>query len=93
MYPAAWDFVVSVGAVGSDGALASFSTRNAQVDLCAPGEGVLTTANPSYAPGLYGTDSGTSFAALQAAAAVGREPASPALGGSFLEAYRESRAG
>ena len=30
---------------------------------------------------------------LDAAAAVGREPASPALGGSFLEAYRESRAG
>lgn len=36
-YPAPYGSVISVGAVNSNKALASFSQRNNQVDLCAPG--------------------------------------------------------
>lgn len=67
--PAAWEGVVSVGSVASDGSVASTSTRNDYVDICANGADVLSTQNPSYSNGeLYGVDSGTSFAAPQVAA-------------------------
>lgn len=42
-YPASYSSVVSVGAVDSSLALASFSQRNDQVELAAPGVGVLST--------------------------------------------------
>jgi serine protease len=42
-YPASYDSVVSVAAVDSSKALASFSQRNSQVELAAPGVGVLST--------------------------------------------------
>lgn len=42
-YPASYDAVVSVAAIDSDKALASFSQRNDQVEISAPGVDVLST--------------------------------------------------
>nr|WP_239096024.1 type VII secretion-associated serine protease mycosin [Micromonospora lutea] len=58
-YPAAYDGVLGVGAIGADGLRADFSHTGAQVDLVAPGVGVLV-ANPGQ--GHRNAD-GTSFAA------------------------------
>lgn len=72
-YPAAFDNVISVGSLNSEGAISDFSNRNAFVDLCAPGEGILSTSNPDDAStsGLqYSTMSGTSFSAPQVSAAA-----------------------
>lgn len=61
-YPACLDGVIAVGAVGPDGHPTGFSTRGDHVDLCAPGEGI-----PSTAVGGYQLNTGTSFAAPLAA--------------------------
>lgn len=42
-YPASYDSVISVAAVDSSRDLASFSQRNSQVELAAPGKGVRST--------------------------------------------------
>jgi serine protease len=42
-YPASYDSVVSVAAIDSNKALASFSQRNSQVEIAAPGVDVLST--------------------------------------------------
>lgn len=42
-YPASYDSVVSVAAVDSAGVVAGFSQKNSQVELAAPGVGVLST--------------------------------------------------
>jgi serine protease len=57
-FPASYDSVISVAAVDSNGAWASFSQFNAQVEIAAPGVAVLSTLpNNSYA-----SWSGTSMA-------------------------------
>ena len=56
-YPASYDHVISVSAINKDNARASFSQYNDRVDLCAPGQSVLTTAKS----GGYEYASGTSF--------------------------------
>jgi serine protease len=49
-YPASYDEVMSVAAVDSNGNRASFSQYNSQVEIAAPGVGVLSTVlNNSYA--------------------------------------------
>jgi subtilisin family serine protease len=74
-YPASYDSVVSVAAVDSNKALASFSQRTNQVELAAPGVGVLSTVpfvtaslsvgGASYmAEGLEGTFSGSGTGSL-----------------------------
>jgi membrane-anchored mycosin MYCP len=61
-YPAAYPGVLSVGAVGPDGALASFSDTRTPVSVTAPGVGV-TAAYPGVFPQAYNPASnGTSFA-------------------------------
>ncbi len=57
-YPASYNAVVSVAAVNSSGALASFSQRNSQVELAGPGVSVSSTWNN----GGYNSISGTSMA-------------------------------
>lgn len=42
-YPASYDAVISVAAVDSSGTVADFSQKNDQVELAAPGVGVLST--------------------------------------------------
>ncbi|HEY2278512.1 MAG TPA: S8 family serine peptidase [Streptosporangiaceae bacterium] len=61
-YPAAYPGVLSVGAVGQDGALAGFSDTRTPVSVTAPGVGV-TAAYPGVFPRAYHPASnGTSFA-------------------------------
>ncbi|GAB57531.1 S8 family serine peptidase [Rheinheimera nanhaiensis] len=57
-YPASYNAVVSVAAVNSSGTLASFSQRNSQVEIAAPGVSVNSTWNN----GGYNSISGTSMA-------------------------------
>ena len=62
-YPAAYPGVLSVGAIGPDGSLASFSDTRTPVSVTAPGIGV-TSAYPGTFPAAYNPgDNGTSFAA------------------------------
>jgi subtilisin family serine protease len=56
-YPASYDHVISVGAINKDNTRSSFSQYNDRVDLCAPGQSVLTTSRS----GGYEYASGTSF--------------------------------
>ncbi|WP_373481688.1 S8 family serine peptidase [Acetobacterium sp.] len=56
-YPASYDHVISVGAINKYNTRSSFSQYNDRVDLCAPGQSVLTTAKS----GGYEYASGTSF--------------------------------
>ena len=61
-YPAAYPGVLSVGAVGQDGARAGFSDTRTPVSVTAPGVGV-TAAYPGAFPRAYNPASnGTSFA-------------------------------
>lgn len=56
-YPASYDSVVSVAAVDSSKALAGFSAKNDQVELAAPGVGVLSTTPFVFPPVVSGADS------------------------------------
>lgn len=58
-FPARWPQTIAVGAVDRDGRVTSFSSRGEEVDLCAPGQDVLST----YLNGQYAKLSGTSMAA------------------------------
>ena len=58
-YPARFDDTVAVGAVDRKGRIAEFSSRGPEVDVCAPGEDILST----YLGGGYARLSGTSMAA------------------------------
>lgn len=57
-YPARFDDTVAVGAVDRAGRLCEFSSRGEEVDVCAPGQDVLST----YLHGGYAKLSGTSMA-------------------------------
>ena len=58
-YPARLDDTIAVGAIDRRGRIAEFSSRGDEVDLCAPGEDVLST----YLRGGYARFSGTNMAA------------------------------
>lgn len=57
LYPASYDSVVSVAAIASNKALAGFSAKNDQVELAAPGVGVLSTTPFVFPPLVSGGDS------------------------------------
>ncbi|MBQ9015861.1 MAG: S8 family serine peptidase [Firmicutes bacterium] len=69
-YPAAYDSVIGVSAVKSNGAKWSYSEYNDSVDVAAPGVGVAGLS--IYSPKTYEQQSGTSMAApvISAAAAM-----------------------
>lgn len=73
-YPAAYPYVIAVGATDSDDQLSSFSNYGSYVDVVAPGEDIFTTA-PLYHTYLnqynYALADGTSFAAPQVSALAG----------------------
>lgn len=57
-YPASYPFVTSVASITNTYDRSSFSTFNDDVDLCAPGSGIVST----IPGGLYASYSGTSMA-------------------------------
>lgn len=57
-YPAMWSEVLSVGAIDKKGNVTPFSSRGWKLDVCAPGEDILST----YKNNGYATISGTSQA-------------------------------
>jgi membrane-anchored mycosin MYCP len=59
LYPASYDGVMSVGAVGPDGKVADFSDSKSRVSVVAPGAKVIST----WPGNSYHLDDGTSFAA------------------------------
>lgn len=58
-YPARWATTIAVGSVDRQGRVSPFSSRGDEVDLCAPGEDILST----WLGGAYARLSGTSMAA------------------------------
>ncbi len=85
-YPAAYEEVIAVGATDSRDLVNNFSTRGDHIDLCAPGESILSLRaastdlygrSPSFEPyvhiyaGDYYIASGTSMAAPMVAAGAG----------------------
>ena len=63
-YPASYDHVFSVGSIDNTLARSDFSTYNDRVDVCAPGEGIVTTFDDFYKPySQYVLVDGTSFSA------------------------------
>jgi serine protease len=67
-FPAAYDNVLGVGAVNTDGKKAYFSQYNEKVDLTAPGVSVLSTS----LNGGYASSSGTSMAAPAVTGAIAK---------------------
>lgn len=59
MFPAAYEDVIAVAAIGKDGKLANFSNMGNEVDFVAPGVDVYST----WPGGQYSLESGTSMAA------------------------------
>lgn len=88
-YPAAYDTVVAVSATDSADNVASFSNVGPEVELAAPGVGILST----YKDGGYATLSGTSMATphVSGAAALAWE-ANPLLSNAEVRALLQSTA-
>jgi uncharacterized repeat protein (TIGR02543 family) len=68
MYPASYENTISVGAVDKTKTIAPYSNYNTQVDLAAPGTGIVTTAIDGYTN--VSLVSGTSFAAPHVAGII-----------------------
>ncbi|WP_433460037.1 type VII secretion-associated serine protease mycosin [Micromonospora sp. CA-248212] len=66
-FPAAYDGVLGVGAIGADGARATFSQIGAYVDLVAPGSEVLVAAPAQGHQRVEGTSYAAPFVAATAA--------------------------
>ncbi|HUR85844.1 MAG TPA: S8 family serine peptidase [Solirubrobacteraceae bacterium] len=74
-YPAAYPQVVSVAALDNNGANAAFSTANEDVEVAAPGVGILSTWLDGGYRSLSGTSMATPHAAGAAALIAARNPA------------------
>jgi subtilisin family serine protease len=73
-YPAAYDGVIGVGAIGPDGTRADSSPVGSYVDLVAPGDGVVTAAPSRGHVTVQGTSFATPFVAATAALIRSRWP-------------------
>lgn len=70
-YPAAYDGVIGVTSIGTGGKVASFSNYGKEVDVAAPGVGVLT----AWESGEFANFSGTSVSSAIVSAAIAVERA------------------
>jgi subtilisin family serine protease len=86
-YPARWPLAVAVGAVDRTGRLASFSSRGNELDICAPGESVLST----WKNGGYARLSGTSMAAPFVSGVVALMLAAQRNSGSTAPAFDQRK--
>lgn len=68
-YPSGYDNVMCVSAVGSSTNIATFSTYNSDVDISAPGVGILSLTSSGGTDGSYSQFDGTSMATPHVAAA------------------------
>jgi membrane-anchored mycosin MYCP len=73
-YPASYPGVLSVGAVASNGALASFSDQHSRVAVTAPGVNVTSAWPRGYLTQLNGTSYATAFVSGVAALVRSRHP-------------------
>ena len=69
-YPASLPHVLTVGAIGQNGAVTSFSSTSVGMDVVAPGESIVAAVPSWLSPELYETVDGTSFASPMVAAAT-----------------------
>ena len=91
-YPAADTSVVGVGSVNGDDSISSFTSRAGDLDLLAPGEGVVAPSEEGGRP-VYMRGNGTSYAApVVAGAAVLLHQANPKLSESQILAILKSTA-
>nr|WP_225444805.1 S8 family serine peptidase [Pseudomarimonas arenosa] len=79
-YPASYDSVISVGAIDSNRALASFSQRNAQLELAAPGVAIHSTL--PYLNGSLSV-SGTTYAAASMGGSVQAQASAALISGGL----------
>lgn len=77
-YPASYDSVISVGAIDSSKSLAWFSQRNSQVELSAPGVGVMSTVPWGGYEAWNGTSMATPHVAGVAALVWNNQPSATA---------------
>ncbi|AGB15116.1 subtilisin-like serine protease [Halovivax ruber XH-70] len=75
-YPAAYEECIAVSATSEDDSLASFSSTGPEVEIAAPGEGVLSTVPTESSSNGLDTFSGTSMATPHVAGAGGQLMAS-----------------
>ncbi|MFC7133426.1 MULTISPECIES: S8 family serine peptidase [Salinibaculum] len=81
-YPASYDTVMAVSATDSDDSLADYSSTGSEVELAAPGTGILSTIPPESEDDSndgYERFSGTSMATPHVAGAAGQVAASGSL--------------
>ena len=69
-YPASLPHVMTAGAIGQNGAVTSFSSSSAGMDVVAPGESIAAAVPSWLSPDLYEVVDGTSFSAPMVSAAA-----------------------
>ena len=73
-YPAAYETVIGVAALREDGGIATFSQRNASVDLSAPGTDLKVATIRGKTIKAYGTSYSAAFVAAAAAQLLSKFP-------------------